>query len=594
MNTGPLIVQSDLSVLLEAAHPGFAAARDFLARIAELVKSPEHVHTYRITPLSLWNAASAGETAERILARLEELSRFPLPASVRTSILDYASRYGKIILEKDERGLTLNVPDAALRAKLASLESLKAFCAHDPSTERFHVPELSRGKLKHALIKLGYPVKDLAGYVPGAALALTPRSTTRSGTVFALRDYQEEAVGAFLAGGLEGGSGVITLPCGAGKTIVALGAMARLQVETLILATNTVALRQWKREILDKLNLPEEMVGEYSSERKEIRPITLATYQIVTHRSGADFPHFALFNKKDWGLIIYDEVHLLPAPIFQITALLQARRRLGLTATLIREDGQHDAVFSLIGPKKYDVPWKTLESKGWIAKAECFELRVPLPEAAVADFAAAEHYRTRFRLASENAVKEDVLSLLLSRHHEDLVLIIGQYLAQLKRVASRFNIPLLTGQSPSSLRDKIFGEFREGKIRRLVVSSIANFAVDLPDANCAIQISGNFGSRQEEAQRLGRILRPKPNSNSATFYSLVTQDTEELDFARHRQLFLAEQGYDYAIVTLPPSLQAAQLENLLVPFSGIYGMAPVVPTLCVGINKDINIVQGAV
>jgi DNA excision repair protein ERCC-3 len=536
-----------------------------MARIAELVKSPEHVHTYRITPLSLWNAASAGDSAESVLVRLEELSRFPIPASVRASIGDFAARYGKLILERTGRELCLKVQDATLYAKLAAMESLKEFLASRAEAGTFLVPELARGKLKHALIKFGYPVKDLAGYSAGASLTLRLRATTRAGMAFRLRDYQAEAVEAFLARDREGGSGVVTLPCGAGKTVVALAAMARLQVETLILATNIVALRQWRRELIDKLDVPEDMIGEYSSERKQIRPITLATYQIVTHKGSGDFPHFALFDQKDWGLIVYDEVHLLPAPIFQITALLQARRRLGLTATLVREDGQQDAVFSLIGPKKYDVPWKTLESKGWIAKAECFELRVPMPELACIDYAAAESFRTRFRLASENIIKEDVLGLLLSRHHEDLVLVIGQYLSQLRRVARRFDLPLLTGQSPTNERDRLFGEFREGKIRCLAVSSIANFALDLPDANCAIQISGNFGSRQEEAQRLGRILRPKAGGNSAVFYTLVTNETDELDFARHRQLFLAEQGYDYTLLSLPPGVQAEQLETLLTP-----------------------------
>lgn len=547
----PLIVQGDRTILLEVDNPLYPEARDALAPFAELEKSPEHIHTYRLTPLSLWNAAAAGMTADEMVSVLERFTKFPMPGHLAQDMKELVSRYGRLRLERVDGKLCLISRDVAILEELGRRKNLRDYLGERIAPDCFVIDDLHRGVLKQALIAAGYPAEDLAGYTDGAALPVNLRSLALSGVGFRVRDYQRMAVDAFHAGGdVRGGSGVIVLPCGAGKTIVGLTAIAALQRKTLVLTTSTTSVEQWRREILDKTDLAEHQVAMYTGDAKEIAEVTLATYQIVTYRPSKDgeFPHFGLFNSQDWGLIIYDEVHLLPAPVFRVTAEIQARRRLGLTATLVREDGREEDVFSLIGPKKFDVPWRVLEQKGWIAEATCHEIRLALRGDLKMQYAIAE-WRDKFRLASENPAKDDVVGHLLEQHDnsEDRVLIIGQYLRQLRQVAERFELPLITGQTSNSEREELYAAFRQGTIRRLVLSKVGNFAIDLPDANIMIQISGTFGSRQEEAQRLGRILRPKENGESAHFYSLVSRDTREMDFAHHRQLFLTEQGYSYEI-----------------------------------------------
>jgi DNA excision repair protein ERCC-3 len=546
----PLIVQGDQTVLVEVASPRYAEARDELARFAELIKSPEHIHSYRITPLSVWNACAAGVPAEGITGTLEEFSKYPVPDAVTVQIRDFASRFGRLRLERDDEGLVLAAADVPLAEEVSRNRQVTPLLGERCSPLAFRVDPLLRGRLKQALVKVGFPAEDLAGYTEGEALEVALRPETRAGDPFQLRPYQEEAAAAFHAGGSSrGGSGVVVLPCGAGKTVVGMACMDRLGASTLILTTGTTAVRQWATELLDKTTLHEDQIGEYTGASKEVRPVTIATYNIVTHRASTDaeFTHLALFDQRDWGLIIYDEVHLLPAPVFQVTAGLQARRRLGLTATLVREDGREDDVFALIGPKKADVPWKVLENQGWIAEAACTEVRVPLPEELRMPYAVAEA-RSKFRIASENPDKTEVVRQLLRRHPDEPALVIGMYVDQVRETARSLGVPVLTGSTPQRKRDQLYADFRAGKIPVLAVSKVANFAVDLPDASVAIQISGTFGSRQEEAQRLGRILRPKPGTNQAHFYTLVSRDTVEQEFALKRQLFLCEQGYEYRIV----------------------------------------------
>ncbi len=556
----PLIVQGDRTILAEVASPRYPEARDALARFAELVKSPEHVHTYRLTPLSIWNACAAGEEAEKIVESLRALSRYPVPAHIATEIVEYAGRFGSLTLERDRTSaLALRCRDRGL-ADLVAADRHAAFLLGERLSEtRFAVPPAGRGQLKLALIRIGYPVDDRAGYAVGERFSFSLRATTLArGSFFSVRPYQREAAQAFHAGGSErGGSGVIVLPCGAGKTIVGMLCMDLLQTSTLVLTTCVTAVRQWIAELVDKTEIDPSMIGEYTGQRKEVKPITVATYQMLTHRGrtggqadGASaenrFPHLTLFNERDWGLIVYDEVHLLPAPVFQATASLQARRRLGLTATLVREDGKEDDVFALIGPKKYDVPWKEMEAQGWIAKAVCTEVRVPLAEHLRTSYALADA-RTKFRMASENPAKIDEVKAILDAHPAEPALVIGMYLDQLARIAGPLGLPVLTGATPQRTRDRLYADFRSGAIRVLAVSKVANFAVDLPEASLAIQVSGTFGSRQEEAQRLGRVLRPKEMGRQASFYSLVSRDTVEQEFALKRQLFLCEQGYAYEI-----------------------------------------------
>jgi DNA excision repair protein ERCC-3 len=547
----PVIVQSDRSILLETAGPNFEDARDSLAAFAELVKSPEHIHTYRITPLSLWNAAAAGMTADEIISGLTRFSKYEVPENVLIDIKENVARYGRIKLHREgpEGGLVLQSDDRLLIVELLNQKTLQPYITGSPDGRRILVKPGDRGNVKNALIKIGFPVEDLAGYVEGAPLALELRATTLGGKPFELRKYQRESVDAFhMNGSNRGGSGVVVLPCGAGKTCVAIGTIARLQTQALVLTTNTVALRQWRGELHDKTTLTEDQVGEYSGDSKEIRPVTLATYQVLTYRKSKDSPfvHFSLFDEGNWGLIVYDEVHLLPAPVFRATAALQARRRLGLTATLVREDGREDDVFSLIGPKKYDVPWKVLEKQGWIAQALCTEVRAPLPAEDRYRYAIADK-RGKFRIASTNPLKTAICEQLVQRHKNDNVLIIGQYLDQLKVISKHFKAPIITGQTANRKREELYGAFRTGQCKLLIVSKVANFAIDLPDANVAIQVSGTFGSRQEEAQRLGRILRPKADGTIARFYSLVSRDTSDQDYSVKRQLFLTEQGYRYEI-----------------------------------------------
>lgn len=554
----PLIVQGDKSVLLEVDNPLYQEARDMLARFAELEKSPEYIHTYRISPLSLWNAASAGLNAAAILEGLENYSKYPVPGNVRVDITEYITRYGRVKLIRRNGDLLLTSEDAVLITEISRQKQLAPYLIDrlDPLTLR--TDPAWRGHIKQALVNIGYPAEDLAGYVDGEALPLYLRPTSKREQPFYVRDYQREAAEIFYAGGAsQGGSGVIVLPCGAGKTIVGMAAMAQTQCSTLVLTPNTVAVQQWIEELLDKTTLTEDQIGEYTGQRKDIRPVTIATYQTMTYRKrgtkGQDlslveeFPHFDLFAQRDWGLIVYDEVHLLPAPVFRITAEIQARRRLGLTATLVREDGREEDVFSLIGPKKYDVPWKDLERQGWIATADVVEVRIPLTDDLRMTYALADP-RQKYRVAAENPAKFEVIDELLAKHTDDRVLIIGMYLDQLKEVEARYGYSLITGETPVRERHRLYKEFKEGTISRLIISKVGNFAIDLPDANIMIQISGTFGSRQEEAQRLGRILRPKSDGRLAHFYTLVTKDTQDQDFSANRQLFLTEQGYQYIIL----------------------------------------------
>lgn len=544
-----MIVQSDRTILLEVDHPLYAEARDALAQFAELEKSPEHIHTYRLTPLSLWNAAASGLDAARVLALLDQFTKYDLPPNIVTDIREYIGRYGRLKLTRDGQHLALISEDIALITEVSRQKRMQAFIVEQRDANTLIVDPARRGHIKQALVAIGFPAEDLAGYTDGEGLAFARRETARSGEPFQLRPYQEDAVAAFHAGGgVSGGSGVVVLPCGAGKTVVGIGAMAAVQRSTLILTPNTVAVRQWKSELLDKTTLTADQVGEYTGERKDIRPVTVTTYQMLTYRPSedGDFPHFGLMTEHNWGLIIYDEVHLLPAPIFRITAEIQARRRLGLTATLVREDEREADVFGLIGPKRFDVPWRELERQGWIATAECYEIRVALEPEERLIYAVSEE-REKYRMAAENPVKMRVVDELIRRHAEDQVLVIGQYLDQLKYLAEMLDAPLLTGRTTNIQREKLYDQFRQGALKRLVVSKVANFAIDLPDANVAIQVSGTFGSRQEEAQRLGRLLRPKSDGRPAHFYTIVTRDTRDQEFSANRQLFLTEQGYRYTI-----------------------------------------------
>ncbi len=548
--TKPLIVQSDNTLLLEVDNPLYEEVRDAILPFAELEKSPEHIHTYRITPLSLWNAASAGLTTKEILERIERYSRYPVPAIVITTIKEQMDRYGLLTLIKRGDNLILQSDDVHIIREIATHKQIHKFIEEQLSEYEILVKPNNRGHIKQALIKIGFPVEDKAGYVDGDPCPFELRSVTASGIQFTIRDYQKSAIDSFYRSGSdEGGSGVVVLPCGAGKTIVGIGIMHLYQTKTLICVTNTVALRQWIDELLDKTTLTKDMIAEYSGDVKDIKPVTIATYNILTYRRKKEdeFKHFGLFTQNNWGLIIYDEVHLLPAPVFRMTAEIQSKRRLGLTATLVREDGLETDVFSLIGPKKFDMPWKLLEECNWIAKAICTEVRIELPESLRYQYTVAGD-RQKFRIASENEKKLHYVEQLLKHHPNDRVLIIGQYIDQLQKIQERFSFPLITGSTPVKEREELYKQFKQGAITRLIVSKVANFSIDLPDANVAIQVSGTFGSRQEEAQRLGRILRPKPGDNTAHFYSLITAHTVEENFAHNRQLFLTEQGYTYIIM----------------------------------------------
>ncbi|BFU47349.1 DEAD/DEAH box helicase [Krasilnikovia sp. MM14-A1004] len=536
---GPLIVQSDKTLLLEVDHPDAQACRMAIAPFAELERSPEHVHTYRLTPLGLWNARAAGHDAESVVDGLIKFSRYPVPHALLVDVAETMDRYGRLQLLNDPvHGLVLRGLDKIVLIEVAKSKKLAGMLGARLDDETIVVHGSERGRLKQALLKLGWPAEDLAGYVDGEAHQI---DLAEDG--WHLRSYQQEAVDGFWAGG----SGVVVLPCGAGKTLVGAAAMAVAKATTLILVTNTVAGRQWKRELIARTSLTEEEVGEYSGERKEIRPVTIATYQVLTARRGGAFTHLDLFGARDWGLVIYDEVHLLPAPIFRFTADLQARRRLGLTATLVREDGREGDVFSLIGPKRYDAPWKDIEAQGWIAPAECVEVRVTLTDAERMAYAVTEA-EERYRVASTARTKLPVVRALLDRHKGEQTLVIGGYLDQLHELSEYLDAPIVQGATTNKERERLFDEFRSGELRTLVVSKVGNFSIDLPEAAVAIQVSGTFGSRQEEAQRLGRVLRPKADGRQAHFYTVVSRDTIDTEYAAHRQRFLAEQGYAYTIV----------------------------------------------
>ena len=546
-----LIVQSDRTVLLDVHAPKAEAAQSAIAPFAELVKSPEHIHTYRLSPLSIWNARAAGMPVAEMVAALEANAKYPMPESVAQELVALGDRYGLTTLKANSSlsELVLRVEDQPLAELLLRHEQVGPLLGERLKGTDFSVSLGNRGLLKQALLAAGYPAEDLAGYLTGEALAVSLLSTAESGESFHLRPYQKTAADLFYqAGKAKGGSGVIVLPCGAGKTMVGMAAMAQIQQKTLILTSSLTSVRQWQRELLDKTTLTEEQISEYSGQQKKTGPVTLATYQILTYRASQDdeFLHLGLFDQQDWGLIIYDEVHLLPAPVFRITAQLQARRRLGLTATLIREDGREGDVFTLIGPKRYDVPWRELEGEGFIAAAVCTEIRVPQTEERQMEYATAAR-RYQFRIAAENPLKLDVIESLLKKETGRRVLIIGEYLDQLKAIAQTISFPLITGKTTQKKRDQLYASFRSGDLEGLVLSRVGNFALDLPDADVLIQVSGKYGSRQEEAQRLGRILRPKADSRSAQFYTLVSLRTCEEEFAQHRQLFLTEQGYRYHI-----------------------------------------------
>lgn len=583
----PLIIQSDRTILLDVHAPGAEEARRGIGPFAELEKSPEHLHTYRITPLSLWNAAAAGLKPDDIAATLENFSRFALPGSFIPSVRETMARFGllKLVATAHPNWLLLVVLNARIGLELANHKKLSGWLveqepaavrealsgeadqgggapAQDPAADHspaaipsipagarsFWVRLEHRGTIKQELIKLGWPVQDEIPLRTGDPLQFGLAAGGKGN--FSLRPYQAEAVESFIGDDRPGmGYGTIVLPCGAGKTIVGIGAMHRLQTKTLILTTNVAAVHQWIRELRDKTDIQPEDIGEYSGDNKEIKPVTVATYQILVWRADkeSDFPHFGLFRRQNWGLLIYDEVHLLPAPVFRVTAEVQALHRLGLTATLVREDGLETDVFSLVGPKRYDVPWKDMEAMGWIATAWCHELRVDLPDHLSVPYAVGSP-KEKYRIAAENPLKDEIVAALVDRHPEDHILVIGQYIEQLEKLAARLNAPLIMGKTPNKERDRLYQAFRAGEIRVIVVSKVANFAIDLPDASVAIQVSGSYGSRQEEAQRLGRILRPK--ARDSHFFTLVSRFTSEEEFSANRQKFLTEQGYRY-LVELP-------------------------------------------
>jgi DNA excision repair protein ERCC-3 len=539
MADGPLIVQSDKTLLLEVDHPSAPEARIAIAPFAELERAPEHVHTYRVTPLALWNARAAGHDAEQVVDALVRFSRYAVPQPLLVDIVDTMGRYGRLQLTNSPvHGLVMIALDRAVLEEVLRQKKIVPLLGARVDDDTVVVHPSERGHLKQALLKVGWPAEDLAGYVDGEAHAIALREEGWS-----LRGYQKEAAEGFWAGG----SGVIVLPCGAGKTLVGAAAMAQAQATTLILVTNTVAGRQWKRELIARTSLTAEEIGEYSGERKEIRPVTIATYQVITRKTKGAYRHLELFDSRDWGLVIYDEVHLLPAPVFRMTADLQSRRRLGLTATLVREDGREGDVFSLIGPKRYDAPWRDIEQQGWIAPAECTEVRVTLTDAERMSYAVADP-EERYKMASTAHTKTAVVRTLLERHPGEPALVIGAYLDQLDELGEALDAPIIQGSTRNREREALFDRFRAGELPVLVVSKVANFSIDLPEASVAIQVSGTFGSRQEEAQRLGRLLRPKGDGRQAHFYSVVARDTLDTDYAAHRQRFLAEQGYAYRIV----------------------------------------------
>ncbi|MFC0037002.1 DNA repair helicase XPB [Actinomadura rayongensis] len=550
MTDGPLIVQSDKTLLLEVGHPGADACRKDIAPFAELERAPEHVHTYRVTPLALWNARAAGHDAEQVVDALLKHSRYPVPHALLVDVADTMARYGRLRLEKHpEHGLVLMSSDRSVLEEVLRAKKVKGMIGARLGDDAVLVHPSERGALKQALLKLGWPAEDRAGYVDGEAHAI---DLAEDG--WELRPYQREAADAFW----HGGSGVVVLPCGSGKTVVGAAAMARAQATTLILVTNTVSAHQWKQELIKRTSLTEDEIGEYTGAKKEIRPVTIATYQIMTTRRKGAYAHLELFDARDWGLVLYDEVHLLPAPIFRMTADLQARRRLGLTATLVREDDREGDVFSLIGPKRYDAPWKDMEAQGWIAPADCVEVRVTLTDAERLAYATAEP-EERYRFCATTATKTRLVEALVKRHAGEQTLVIGQYIDQLDELGALLDAPVIKGETRVKERERLFAAFRSGELNVLVVSKVANFSIDLPEATVAVQVSGAYGSRQEEAQRLGRLLRPKASGQGARFYAVVSRDTLDQDYAAHRQRFLAEQGYAYRIVDADVVLSGGEL-----------------------------------
>jgi DNA excision repair protein ERCC-3 len=539
MSDGPLIVQSDKTLLLDIDHPLSVECRRAIAPFAELERAPEHMHTYRLTNLGLWNARAAGHDAEMVIDTLIKYSRYAVPHSLLIDIAEQMSRYGRLRLEADPvHGLIMVTTDTAVLEEVIRAKKIAPLLGVRIDNETIAVHPSQRGAIKQSLLRLGWPAEDFAGYVDGQAHDIFLKEDG-----WKIREYQVHAAEGFW----HGGSGVVVLPCGAGKTIVGAAAMAHAKATTLILVTNTIAARQWRDELLKRTTLTEDEIGEYSGSKKEIRPVTIATYQVMTKKKNGVYSHLDLFDSHDWGLIIYDEVHLLPAPIFRFTADIQSRRRLGLTATLVREDGMEGEVFSLIGPKRFDVPWKEIEAQGYIAPAECIEVRVNLTEAERIAYATAEP-EERYRYCATTRTKRDVVQELVSLHAKEQILVIGQYLDQLDDLGETLGVPVIQGSTPQKVREELFQQFRTGEITCLVVSKVANFSIDLPEATIAIQVSGAFGSRQEEAQRLGRILRPKADGRGARFYSVVSRDTIDQDFAQNRQRFLAEQGYSYTII----------------------------------------------
>lgn len=552
----PLVVQSDLSIFVEVNHPEYPTVRDTLKRFSDLIKSPEYIHTYKITPLSLWNAASSGLDSDEVIRFLSSYAKFPLPSTVKQAIQSTMDRFGKMVLRQSAEGIELFTTDPSMMEELAIYPSLSSFFVQNWVEQRENqrkvwirrIVEAKRGELKQELLKIGYPVKDEAGYIRGDQLTLQWKSVLPTGEPFELRDYQREAAEAFHQHGSQaGGHGVLVLPCGAGKTIIGIECMIALQCATLILTTNTSSVQQWKRELLEKTTLTEEQIGQYAGDVKQIKPVTIATYQMLTYKADDEFIHLGLFQSNGWGLVIYDEVHLLPAPVFRATASIQSTRRLGLTATLVREDQREEDVFSLVGPKRYEVAWKQLEDEGYIATAICTEVRVEFDP-----FMKERYYlapsRQQVRIAQENPNKISVLKQIMEKHRGAQTLVIGQYLSQLEAISTLLQIPLITGKMKNRDRERLYEQFRQGNLSVLAVSKVANFAIDLPDAQVAIQLSGTYGSRQEEAQRLGRILRPKQGENYAYFYHIVTKDSKDQEYAAKRQLFLIEQGYRYRLM----------------------------------------------
>lgn len=547
----PLIVQGDGTILLDVSARDFEEIRNFMLVFAELLKSPEYIHTYRITLVSLWNAASLNYTSQSIIDFLKKYTSYEIPKNIIKQIKTSIEKYGKVKIIKEDEKYYLISDDRDIIDEILHYKAVVKYIKKEIDDNKIEIDPIYRGHIKLALINIGYPVQDLAGYKDGEEYRFNLREKLiSSGENFVLRDYQKNSADAFYANGRpEGGAGVISLPCGTGKTIVGLDIMHRIQNKTLIIVTGVTACRQWREEILDKTDIPPEDIGEYNGLNKEIKPITIATYKILTYRKNKESPfvHFEIFFRKNWGLVIYDEVHLLPAPIIKLTSEIQSMRRLGLTATLIREDGLEKDVFCLIGPKKFDMPWRELEEKKFIAEAYCYDIRIPLDESHREDYIISSD-KIKFRIASENILKYDIVKKIIEKLKGKNILIIGQYLSQLDEMQKRTGYTIITGKTPQSERDIIYKKFKSGEIKTLIVSKVANLAVDLPDANVLIQISGTFGSRQEEAQRLGRVLRPKKGENKSYFFSIITNDTKEEDFSHKRQLFLTEQGYHYELL----------------------------------------------